>query len=99
MKGKTALLTTCSEQRPPNGEATDLIRTEVSVFHQGTGRTDSLLRYRIYGCNFSFMKNWKFSLAKRGGPYMFRGSLTQSLSVFFIREWSQHFMITLTPDH
>ena len=36
----------------------------------GYGEINSPSRYRIYGCNFSFMKNWNFSLAKRGGPYM-----------------------------
>ena len=39
MKGKTALLETCLGQGSPIGEAVKMIRTEVSVFHQGTGRS------------------------------------------------------------
>jgi len=58
MKGKTALLKTCYAHRPLHREAVVMMRIEVSVFHQGTGRIESPSRYRIYGCNFSFMKNW-----------------------------------------
>ena len=38
------------------------MRTEMSVFHQGTGNRKSPLRYRIYGCNFSFMTTVIFLL-------------------------------------
>jgi len=43
MKGKAALLKTFYAHRPLHREAVVMMRIEVSVFHQDTGRTDALL--------------------------------------------------------